>query len=216
DELAAVRRRRPEYERKRRALLGEYRVPELQPDWENRVRAALTDPNAGARWRGQVDALTVQFDGGVDILRTEPARRTPKQRDRLTTHFVRWDQHAAPKKIKFPEFVPKLDKREGDYPELREARAMAERAEPPATHVLVRGDFLKPGDRVKPGTPGLLPGLKALGPPAGGSGRRATRLDLARWIVDPENPLTARVAVNRMWQEVFGRGPVATSAARGR
>src|SRR5262245_4232791 len=93
---------------------------------------------------------------------------------------------------------------------------MAERAEPPATHVLVRGDFLKPGDRVKPGTPGWLPGLKALGPPAGGSGRRPTRLDLARWIVDPENPLTARVAVNRMWQEFFGRGLVATSDDFGR
>src|SRR5262249_21864413 len=194
DELAAVRRRRPEYERKRRALLGEYRVPELQPDWEKRLRAALTDPNADGRWRGQVDALTVQFDGGVDVLRTEPARRTPKQRDRLTTHFVKYYQQSAPKEYKFPELVPKLDQLEAQYPELSEAPAMAEKPKPAATRVLVRGDYLRPGAEVSPGTPAVLP-------TCGGSlGRRLTRLDLARWVVDPHNPLTARVAVNRMWQ----------------
>jgi hypothetical protein len=70
------------------------------------------------------------------------------------------------------------------------------------THILRRGDFLKPGAAVDPGVPAALPRLQA--------SKRATRLDLAWWLVDPGNPLTARVAVNRLWQHYFGRGLVAT------
>jgi len=74
------------------------------------------------------------------------------------------------------------------------------------THVLRRGDFLRPGAEVQAGTPAILPPLKAHGSPPVG----LTRLDLARWIVAPENPLTARVAVNWVWHKYFGRGLVAT------
>ena len=74
---------------------------------------------------------------------------------------------------------------------------------PRPTHVAIRGEYLSKGDPVDPGVPA------ALNPaPAGG---KLDRLGLARWIVDPENPLTARVAVNRLWQEVFGVGLVETS-----
>src|SRR5262249_22945714 len=88
-ELAAYRRRRPEYERKRKELLDQYRVLELQPDWEKHTRDALTNPKAEFRWRHQVILLTFQLDGGVDTIRLDPARRTQKQRDRLTNHFVK-------------------------------------------------------------------------------------------------------------------------------
>jgi hypothetical protein len=71
------------------------------------------------------------------------------------------------------------------------------------THVLVRGDFLRPGAEVKAGTPAVLPTLK-------GATVEATRLDLARWLVSQENPLTPRVIVNWVWQKHFGRGLVAT------
>jgi mono/diheme cytochrome c family protein len=77
------------------------------------------------------------------------------------------------------------------------------RARPRPTHVLKRGDFLAPGDAVEPGTPAVLP-------PLDGAGRPVNRLDLARWLVSPENPLTARVVVNRMWQHYFGKGLVET------
>ena len=71
------------------------------------------------------------------------------------------------------------------------------------THVLLRGDFKQPGAEVKPTTPEVFP---AFAP----RGETADRLDLARWIVSPENPLTARVAVNQIWQHLFGRGLVTT------
>jgi mono/diheme cytochrome c family protein len=78
---------------------------------------------------------------------------------------------------------------------------MAERKEPRKTTVLIKGDFTRPGEEVHPGTPSILPPMDS---------KKPNRLDLAKWIVDPENPLTARVAVNRIWQEYFGRGIVET------
>ncbi|MBI5771972.1 MAG: PSD1 domain-containing protein [Verrucomicrobia bacterium] len=105
--------------------------------------------------------------------------------------------------------------------------------EPRAAHILLRGQYDKPGDTVTPATPAFLPPLSsgwsrgALAADAPGSGApaetnaagaprlqetppRPSRLDLARWLVDPKNPLTARVAVNRFWQQLFGAGLVRT------
>jgi mono/diheme cytochrome c family protein len=71
------------------------------------------------------------------------------------------------------------------------------------THIHLRGNFLAPGKEVTPGVPAIFPPL----PP----GRTADRLALARWLVDPANPLTARVAVNRYWEQIFGAGLVESS-----
>lgn len=68
------------------------------------------------------------------------------------------------------------------------------------THVLTRGAYDQPGEEVQPGTPQVLPPL--------GAGASATRLDLARWLTLPENPLPARVMVNRLWEMIFGLGIV--------
>lgn len=79
---------------------------------------------------------------------------------------------------------------------------MAERSKDPReTHLLIKGDFTRPDKVVTPGVPAVLPPMKATNP---------NRLDLAKWIVNPENPLTARVIVNRIWQQYFGRGLVET------
>lgn len=84
------------------------------------------------------------------------------------------------------------------------AMVMKERAEPRPAHVLIRGAYDNPGDQVSRNTPAFLPPLETANDPA-------SRMDLANWLVDPEHPLTARVAVNRFWQQLFGVGIVRTS-----
>src|SRR5262249_29046765 len=74
------------------------------------------------------------------------------------------------------------------------------------THVMIRGDFLRPGVQVEPGMPGVLYRFQANGSQPVG----LTRLDLANWLIDAKNPLTARVTVNWVWQRYFGRGIVNT------
>ncbi|MGI9427353.1 MAG: PSD1 and planctomycete cytochrome C domain-containing protein [Bythopirellula sp.] len=80
---------------------------------------------------------------------------------------------------------------------------LRERATPRRTSVLIKGDFTRPAAEVTPGTPAVLH-------PWTGPADPRTRLDLAQWIVSPRNPLTARVMVNRIWQQYFGRGLVET------
>ncbi|MBM4023362.1 MAG: DUF1549 domain-containing protein, partial [Planctomycetes bacterium] len=84
----------------------------------------------------------------------------------------------------------------------------------PLTHVLVRGDFERPGEAVQPGFPSALVGhdRPAVIPldPFRRWPTRGWRKALAEWIVSPDNPLTARVFVNRLWQQHFARGLVAT------
>ncbi|MBI3839896.1 MAG: PSD1 domain-containing protein [Planctomycetia bacterium] len=70
------------------------------------------------------------------------------------------------------------------------------------THTMLKGNFRLPGDRVEPAVPVSFHPLPA--------GAPNNRLGLAKWLMDPENPLTARVAVNRLWGQLFGVGLVAT------
>jgi hypothetical protein len=79
------------------------------------------------------------------------------------------------------------------------------------TFLLVRGQYDKKGEKVTAGVPAFLPSLSKPGPPGAGRGDAPTRLDLARWLVDPRQPLTARVIVNRYWQMYFGTGLVKTA-----
>jgi len=83
------------------------------------------------------------------------------------------------------------------------------RAVPRPTHIHLRGGFLNPGEEVIPGTPAFLPPLKP-------RGAEPDRLDLARWLVSPEHPLTARVAANQVWLHLFGQSLVPTPDNYGR
>jgi hypothetical protein len=90
---------------------------------------------------------------------------------------------------------------------------MRDLPQPRETHVLIRGDFLRPGDPVKPDAPAFLPEMPQAEHSADASGDShpiRTRLDLARWLVRGDHPLTARVTVNRIWMRLFGRGLVET------
>lgn len=83
------------------------------------------------------------------------------------------------------------------------AHVMNEKNEPPKAYILMRGDYDKRADEVAPGTPAVLHPWREDLP--------KNRLGFAQWLLDPSNPLTARVTVNRFWQEVFGNGIVPTA-----
>lgn len=82
---------------------------------------------------------------------------------------------------------------------------------PTPIHLLKKGDVHRPGDAVTPGSLSCIPALeKKFSPPPKDSKTSQRRLQMAHWITDPNNPLTARVIVNRLWQHHFGEGLVRT------
>jgi hypothetical protein len=89
------------------------------------------------------------------------------------------------------------------------------RPNPPVTHLLIRGRAARPGPEVGPGVPAVLAAVQPPFPPPGEFTSRR-RLTLARWIASPDNPLTARVIVNRIWQYHFGEGLVRTPSDFGK
>jgi hypothetical protein len=194
----------PEYRRQRAALLAEYKVSDHQPAWEARMKEARANPGKWTDWDHAFDALSKYLDNSLEILDTPPERRTPKQIDAMTDHFVQNYHRVVAKELwkelKFTELRKKLRELRAGFPAISEAPTLAEKT-PRSTHILLRGDWKKPGPEVRPAVPRLWSAKS--GPP--------TRLTLAEWLVAPENPLTARVAANRIWQELFGRGLVRTA-----
>ncbi|MDP9170059.1 MAG: DUF1553 domain-containing protein, partial [Acidobacteriota bacterium] len=205
-EMGSFLRARPEYEAKRAALLAEYKVPELQAQWEQDMVKAMDDPGKILEWDFQVTEMRSGFDHADRILHTPAAQRSEQDARRLTVRFLRTpgprvggDKDLA---AKIKEAQGKLDELDRSFPALSMAYVMEDRSDFGPAHIALRGDYKNPGDEVQPGVPGFLPGSEKAAP---------KRVDLARWILSDENPLTARVAVNRIWQELFGRGIVSTS-----
>src|SRR4051812_13620671 len=161
------------------------------------------------------------------LMATPAKDRTPAQK-RLaqglsTTLAVKWEEVAeAVAADPAPHAERERLKREIDAIEKSvprppaHAQALIDRkAEAPETFVYRRGDFKNLGPRVAPRPPGILLaaqseeafGAEEVRPTGSSTGRRRA---LARWLTRPDNPLTARVIVNRLWQNHFGRGIVAT------
>jgi hypothetical protein len=131
-----------------------------------------------------------------DILRIARDQRTPAQEAAV---FSYW-------RTTVPDWKDANDRIEAlwrTHPEGSSQLVLRSRAKPRDTHILKRGDFLKPGKPVAPGVPAFLHPLPPDAP--------AKRLTFARWLVDRKAPTTARAIVNRVWQAYFGTGIVATS-----
>ena len=206
-EMGPYLSKRAEYEQKRQELLEEHQVLELQPEWERQMKIAAANPGDRTDWDLCYDVLYQMTDGGWEVLYKDPAVRTYREREMLTDYFIDWYHTVVSKErteeLQYKELRKKLTSLKASYPQLSEARIIRERREPGRTYLRVRGEWNRMGIEVAPRPPAFLPGLPAVG--------RATRRDLATWLLSEQNPLTARVAVNRMWQEFFGRGLVRTS-----
>lgn len=136
----------------------------------------------------------------AQVLAIAERKRTPQQKQLLAAHY----RSVAPAIRPIERELFRLRERETEIANRKyTSLVMKEREEPRQTHVHVRGNFLEKGPEVSAGVP------EALGPLPGD--QAANRLALARWLVSPENPLTARVTVNRFWERVFGTGIVKTS-----
>ncbi len=132
----------------------------------------------------------------------DTAELTPAERAALLVYYVASRDRAA------RETVAKLRKADAEWGAIARRGAMTlvmqERSgTKPVAHILYRGQYDQPREEVEPNVPSVLPRMPDSLP--------RNRLGLAEWLVDPANPLTARVTVNRFWEEVFGSGIVKTA-----
>ena len=168
----------------------------------SRFAGAIDEPSiyAAALDAGDIQVLATK-ESITEILRIPSAHRTEGQARKLRECFLATD---APDSVR--ELHARIRSLRAAIDELAESipttMVMEELPTPRATHVLVRGQYDQPGPRVEPGIPACLASGTATAKPS--------RLNLARWLVGPANPLTARVAVNRDWQMLFGTGLVKT------
>lgn len=206
-ELGPYLAKRPHHDRQRQQALQQNRVKELQREWESRLLEAASQPGKWLDWDMAFDDVRTALSDGEKILRTPLERRTPRQQKELTDYFLSNYHRVISKEraaeLKFDDLRRQLAKLDADLPPFSEAQIIREEVPARATHRLERGNFRNPAEVVKPGTPAILPQLSRASAP--------TRIDLAQWLVSPDNPLTARVTVNRIWQQYFGRGLVKTS-----
>ena len=124
------------------------------------------------------------------------SRRTRAQTKRLREYFL---AHHNPNQALRDRIAALEKEKAASFPE---TMIMQDMARPRATHILHRGQYNEPGVKVTSDVPGIFPMMKK---------NRSNRLGFAQWLVDPTHPLTARVAVNRYWQRIFGLGLVKTS-----
>jgi hypothetical protein len=141
----------------------------------------------------------------LDAIKADPASRSDEQRRQMRDYFL---------ENIYPTTKPLFEPLKAQIALLTKERAaldatipstmvMADMPQARETFLLVRGAYNRKGEKVTAAVPAVLPALPQAAPP--------NRLGLSRWLVDPSNPLTARVNVNRFWQQFFGQGIVKTA-----
>ena len=175
----------------------------------------LVGAGGASRFRGAIDEVGIYQDvltpeevevlavvespGAIAAMAREV--RTPAQSLKLSTYYL--NQRADPTiRGTWERLAALRTARDRLIESFPTTMVMREQAEPRPTFVLTRGEYDKPGERVERGVPSCFPPLPA--------GAPVNRLGFARWLADPSHPLTARVAVNRDWQRIFGAGLVRT------
>jgi len=169
----------------------------------------------GSRFRGYIDDVRIYdrdlsaneveavatIDSITDIAVIPADQRSKSQSKKLRACYL---ETAAPKPIQhaYRQVVRLRREKRQLIESFPTTMVMQEMREPRSTYVLIRGEYDKPGEEVTPGVPAALSPLR--------KAAENNRLALAQWLIDPANPLTARVIVNRYWQTFFGTGLVKT------
>ncbi len=170
----------------------------------------------GTPFKGQIEDLRIYnrrlyaneaYESGLlnplhQVLEVPAEHRSKDQKEWLRDYFVTEGANPAEQQLSvdYKQLNLGLDEINREIPS---TMVMGEMDKPRDTFVLRRGDYRNQGEKVEPNTPAVLPPLPKDAP--------RNRLTLAKWLVDPANPLTARVAVNHFWQMYFGLGIVKTS-----
>ncbi|MBI3878162.1 MAG: DUF1553 domain-containing protein, partial [Verrucomicrobia bacterium] len=140
-----------------------------------------------------------------DLLKVKAAERKPEQEKKLREYYI--ENVCSATRPAFEALNKELDpvkKAREEFDKTIPATFIWKDMEKPRdSFIMVRGQYTKPGERVYPNTPAFLPPLAKTG--------ETNRLAFAKWLVSAEHPLTARVTVNRFWQQFFGTGLVKTA-----
>ena len=209
----------------------------LQLRWESRMLEAVAKPGADPTWDRQWEVLGLIWGGelgegqleGCVIVLTPWDQRTQDEKDHLLDYFLARGSlidESRFAELKLSAVAASLEELKKTVPWPTRAPTIRQERHSRAVHLHTRGDFRVPAEAVQARVPAWLAAqidtphadsrpqnsdpcdslqttaVLSLTPPA------STRLDLARWLVSRDNPLTSRVVVNRMWQEFFGRGLV--------
>jgi mono/diheme cytochrome c family protein len=191
----------PELSAKRTAIRAQLAKSEEELDLKLRDYVKNTSEAEKATWKREI---TLILNLGFD-------QRTKQQKQTLAKFF-------SPRNEEFKQRFEHLAALKKQEPKFPTTMVLEELAKPRVTTIHLGGDFTRKGEKVGPGVPRVLhpfvgpvfnrPGAKADFKSA--STKSPNRLDLARWLVDPKNPLIGRVTVNRLWQGYFGTGLVET------
>jgi hypothetical protein len=196
----------PDYRQKRDAIYAKYRIPERAAAFEAGLKEAYRSPGKDLEWDFALTAYKAMVDRYEKYL-TEP---THSIRDQETFYRYFVNGSASPDFRKDKKQADEVKEAKGQLSELDKTlppfgQAMVVEEDPShgETRLRLKGDYKTFGETVAPAGLSVLPPMPDNVP--------RDRLALAKWLVSRENPLTARVAMNRLWQEMFGRGIVKTS-----
>ena len=169
---------------------------------ENRFTGVIRDVRLYTVALKPEEAAVVAVAPSVsEIAGIAPGKRTQAQTDKINWYFL-GSQAPEPIRQAWRELLDLRKQKEDFEDRIPTVMVMQEMPTPRETHLLIRGAYDRPGDKVQPGVPAALPPLP--------KGAPNNRMGLAKWLIDPANPLTARVVVNRFWQMYFGTGLVKT------
>ena len=198
----------PPYQKRRSQIWGRYGADKLFSDWRAMVLKTMAEPGVNTDWDQVVTEWRAANDRSDWLMQADESDLTDIDIARRQDWFLRMigpvfnkDEATTALLKQVQDELAALE--EDVLPSRTMAYTMTEREERQPAHIALRGDWKAPGLEVQPGTPAVLNPLEGESKPA--------RLALAEWLVDPKNPLTPRVAVNRVWQQLFGRGLVETA-----